>query len=188
MPILPAEPDIYPEELLDGDPPASDSAHCWWALYTLPRREKDLMRRLRSMQVAHYAPMVKRRTRSPNGRARQSFVPLFSSYVFFCGDESARYKAMTTNCVSQYLEVDDVAQLVCDLRQIQRLIRSDVPMTPEARLQPGNRVRIRSGSLAGTEGVVLKRRGGDRLLIAVRFLQQGASVQLEDFQVEPIDP
>jgi hypothetical protein len=47
-------------------------------------------------------------------------------------------------------------------------------------------VRIRTGPLAGMEGVVVKRRGGDRLLVVVKFLQQGASIQIEDFQVEPL--
>ena len=145
------------------------------------------MRRLRGLQIAHYGPLVKKRNRSPSGRIRMSYIPLFAGYVFLCGGESARYQAMTTNCISRCLDVDDREQLLHDLRQIRRLILSDTPMTPESRIQPGTQVRIRSGSLAGMEGTVLKRRGGDRLLIAVKFLQQGASVQLEDFQVEPID-
>jgi transcription antitermination factor NusG len=145
------------------------------------------MRRLRSLRIAHYGPLVKKRSRSPSGRVRVSYIPLFAGYVFLCGSEAARYQAMTTNCISRCLHVDDRRQLLHDLRQIRRLILSDTPMTPEARIQPGAQVRIRSGSLAGIEGTVLKRRGGDRLLIAVTFLQQGASVQLEDFQVEPID-
>jgi len=74
--------------------------------------------------------------------------------------------------------------LVCDLRQIHRLVQAGKPLTPESKLEPGMPVRIRSGPLTGTEGVVVKRRGGDRLLVAVRFLQQGASIQLEDFEVE----
>ena len=187
MPILPSEPDVFPELLLAQDGLGSDPSQRWWALYTLPRREKELMRRLRGLGIAHYGPMVKRKSKSPGGRVRVAHVPLFSSYVFLCGDETARYKSLTTNCVSRYLEVDDRQGLVRDLCQIQRLILSDVPLTPEARIQPGMRVRIRGGVLAGTEGMVIKRRGGDRLLVAVRFLQQGASMQLEDFQVERIE-
>ena len=48
------------------------------------------------------------------------------------------------------------------------------------------RVRIRSGPLTGLEGLVIRRRGQDRLLVAVEFLQQGASVQIDDFEVERI--
>ena len=187
MPILPPEGDIHPENLFEDDALGTDPERRWWALYTLPRREKDLMRRLRSLDIAHYGPLVKKRNRSPSGRVRTSQVPLFAGYVFLCGDEGARYQAMTTNCISRCLDVDDAEQLLHDLRQIRRLILSDKPMTPEARIQPGTQVRIRTGPLAGMEGVVVKRRGGDRLLVVVKFLQQGASIQIEDFQVEAVD-
>jgi hypothetical protein len=46
---------------------------------------------------------------------------------------------------------------------------------------------VKSGALLGLEGTVIKRRGTERLLVIVQFLQQGASVELEDYQVERID-
>ena len=113
-------------------------------------------------------------------------MPLFPGYVFLRGSEEQRHQALTTNCVSQCLAVSDAAALVRDLGQIRRLIEADTPLLPEEQLQAGMRVRIRSGSLAGLEGVVIRRRGQDRLLVAVEFLQRGASVQLEDFDVERI--
>jgi transcriptional antiterminator RfaH len=185
MPILPLEPDLFPADLLDRAD--SDWAIAqWWALYTLPRREKDLVRRLRRLGISHYAPLVKRRTRSPAGRKRISFVPLFPSYVFLAGSPEDRYQALASKCVARCLDVPDAPLLVRDLQQIRRLIEAEAPLTPESRLQPGMKVRIRSGSLAGLEGVVIKRRGVARLLVAVEFLQQGASVQLEDIDVEPL--
>jgi transcriptional antiterminator RfaH len=186
MPILPYEPDIYPTDLFASSPVAEGPSGQWWALYTLPRREKELMRRLRQLEVAHYSPLIKRRTRSPSGRGRVSHVPLFPSYVFLLGGLEQRYQALATNCVSRCLPVVDEGGLVHDLRQIQRLIEADAPLTPESRLQPGMRVRIRSGALVGLEGCVIKRRGSSRLLVAVEFLQRGASIQLEDYEVEQI--
>ena len=191
MPILAREPDIFPEHLLD---PADDATMAnsvansatWWALYTLPRREKELMRRLRAWELPFYSPVIERRKQSPQGRVRKSYVPLFGSYVFLCGGEEQRYRALTTNCVSRCLVVPDSNRLVDDLRQIRRLIQADVPLTPESRIQPGTRVRVRSGSLMGVEGVVVRRQNKERLVVAVRFLQQGASLLLEDFQVEAI--
>jgi transcriptional antiterminator RfaH len=82
--------------------------------------------------------------------------------------------------------VVDHETLVHDLQQIRRLIESDTPLSPESRIQPGALVRVKNGPMAGIEGVVLKRHNGDRLLVSVRFLQQGASVALEDYQVEEI--
>jgi len=187
MPILPPEPDIFPDDLLEGDESADDSAVRWWALYTLSRREKELMRRLRAMGICYYAPLITQRRRSPNGRRRTSHVPLFSGYVFLCGGERQRSEALTTGCVSRSLAVSDAGQLVQDLRRIRRLIQTGAPLARESRLEPGTRVRVRSGPLLGMEGTIIKRRGTECLLVAVEFLQQGASVQLDDFQVEEID-
>ena len=187
MPILAQEPDIFPEELLDQAELNEDCNTVWRVAYTLPRREKDLMRRLRSMRIPHYGPLVARRTRSPAGRVRVSHVPLFPSYVFVYGDDRARYQAMTTNSVSRYIDVPDGRELTYDLAQIRRLIATGGPFTPEARLAVGMRVRVRSGPFAGTEGCIIRRDNQDRLLIAINFLKQGASVLLDDYQLERID-
>jgi transcriptional antiterminator RfaH len=186
MPILPSEPDIYPPDLLDEQHAAEPSDEQWWALYTLARREKDLMRRLRSQGISFYSPVVPKRTRSPGGRTRESFVPLFASYVFLRGTNEERQKALTTNCVSRCLEVSNPRQLIHDLRQIRQLVSAGAPLTVEARIEPGRRVRVRSGPMAGLEGNVVQRRGKDWLVVAVEFLGQGASVLMEDFQVEPL--
>jgi len=41
-------------------------------------------------------------------------------------------------------------------------------------------------SMQGLEGVVIERKGKERLLVAVTMLQQGVSVNLDDCIVEPI--
>lgn len=186
MPILEREHDIHPPDLLDRAAAGDDSDEKWWALYTLSRREKQLMRRLRDMDIAYYGPIVEQRKRSPSGRVRTSYVPLFSNYVFLYGDASSRYRALTTNCVSRDIEVVDGAALTRDLIQIHRLIELGLPLHADSKLQPGARVRIRSGMLEGMEGTVVNRRDEKRFVVAVNFLQQGASVLLEDFEIEQI--
>ncbi|OHB70355.1 MAG: hypothetical protein A2V70_08405 [Planctomycetes bacterium RBG_13_63_9] len=186
MPILTYEPDLYPHDLFERLAFGHQQGMAWWVLYCLPRREKQLMRRLRALDVAFHAPLIARRTRSPSGRVRTSYVPLFAGYVFLFGDANHRYAAQTTGCVSRWLVPPDMAALTADLAQIRRLIDTGAPLTPEARLQPGMRVRIRSGSFAGFEGAVLRRPGETRLVVAVDFLQQGASVLLDDCQLERV--
>ena len=183
MPILKQEPSIFPETLLDssGDALGNDG---WWAMYTLARREKELARRLRAMEIPHYCPLVRKRSRSPGGRVRESFVPLFPGYVFVRGAEQERYLALTTNCISRCLEVAEGPQLARELAQIHRLIESCELVVPESRLEPGRRVRVRSGPMMGMEGTVIRRQGKEWFVIAVDFLQRGASIKLEDFQLE----
>jgi transcription antitermination factor NusG len=182
MPILPKQRDIFPAELLDEQEVAD--AGGWIAFYTLSRREKDLMRKLEAAAVPFYAPLVKRRLRSPGGRTRISYVPLFPGYVFSRVDDEQRRSALATNTVARWLPIGDAAAFVADLRNIRRLIDTDQPLTPEARLEAGQPVRVRSGPLRGLEGMVVKRRNEQRLVVAVRFLNQGASIELEDIDLE----
>jgi len=194
MPILRKQRDLFPETLLDGvsNPDVSHpvaasgatEAQGWIAFYTLSRREKDLMRKLEAAAIPFYAPLIKRRLRSPGGRARLSFVPLFPGYVFSLVDDDQRRAALATNTVARWLPIGDPAGFVADLRNIKRLIDLDQPLTPEALLEPGQPVRVRSGPLLGLEGTVVKRRGGQRLVVAVHLLNQGASIELEDVDLE----
>lgn len=181
MPILEQETDLFPDNLLDL--PHREGA--WWAMYTLARREKDLMRRLLSQRVGFYSPVFEQVYRSPAGRLRTSFLPVFPNYVFVYGAESDRYAAVATGCVSRCLEVPDQMGLLSDLCQIRQLISSGLDVTCEAGLKPGQLVRVKNGPLTGQIGSIIERRGHRRLFVHVNFLQQGASVEIEGFDLEP---
>jgi transcription antitermination factor NusG len=181
MPILAQEPDIFPENLLEV--PVHEQ---WWVVYTRSRQEKQMMRKLREGKVPHYCPLIPTRSKSPQGRIRTSYLPLFSNYLFLNGTMEERLMVLQTNCASRIIEVNQPSQLVFDLGQVRGLILSGAPVSPEARIEPGDRVRIRSGPFKGYEGVVLQRQGKSRLLVDVRFMNQGASVELEDCLMERI--
>jgi len=184
MPILKEEPSIHPETLLE-DGFLLPSERKWWVLYTKARQEKAVSRDLLCWDVPFYLPLVKKQSAS-RGRRTTSHVPLFSGYVFIYGAEDERVHSLKTNRVSRVIEVEDPDLLVHDLRQFRQLIATDAPLTVESRLTPGNQVRVRHGSFAGLEGTVITRRGETRLLVCVNFLQQGASVEIDDYLLEPI--
>ena len=186
MPILKKEPDIYPVDLLENEKLLSDPDRKWWCIYTLVRREKDLMRKLGSKSIPFYAPVIPKRYRSTAGRIRTSYIPLFANYVFMFGDESDRYEAMTTNCVAKYSIVKDPEQLVKDLQQIRTIINADVPLTPEANLSGGDPCRIKSGPFRDYEGIVIRRGGKTCFLVSVRLLEQSVSMEIDEGLLEPI--
>jgi transcription antitermination factor NusG len=185
MPILGEQPSLYPSNLL-GDMADEPSERQWWALYTKARQEKALSRDLLAFEVPFYLPLVKKSWAS-RGRMVSSYNPLFPGYVFLYGSEQERVRSLMTNRISRVLTIEDPAALLYDLRQLRQLIASNAPLTVESRLAPGNRVRVRRGPLAGLEGTVLTRRGKTRLLVSVDFIQQGASVEVDDFVLEPLD-
>jgi transcriptional antiterminator RfaH len=183
MPLLKQETDLFPANLLELEHAAESP---WWAMYTLSRQEKKLMRQLELLEIPFYSPTISRRYRAPNGRLRTSIEPLFTNYVFVCGEESARYKAVCTGSISRWMPVPQPLDLLRDLRQIKDLISIGAPLSPERRIEVGQRVRVRSGPFKGFEGTVLRRENQIRLLVGVRYMGQGASVALDDCQLDVI--
>ena len=187
MLILKREKDIYLAHLLQDESVYADEERNWWCVYTMSRREKDLMRKLAAWKIAHYGPIVPKRYRSPAGRLRTSFIPLFPNYIFMLANADERTQALMTNCISKCDVVGEREQLVRDLLQISTAVGAEIPLTPEAKLESGNYVRVRTGPFAGYEGIVIRREGGTRLLLSIQFLEQGVSMELDEAVLEPLD-
>jgi transcriptional antiterminator RfaH len=183
MPILAAEPSLFPENLLDELPVDTDRQ--WWAVYTRSRQEKSLARQLLAMEVPYYLPLVPKASLI-RGRRVKSLLPLFSSYLFMYATDAERIESLSTQRVAHLFRAPDAGRLTRDLANVRSLIAAGAPLTVESRLEAGQRVRVKNGSLMGIEGTVVARRGEDRLVVAVEFLQQGVSILISDFQVEPI--
>lgn len=184
MPLLQAETNLFPDDLLSRDDIVDVGP--WWAAYTISRQEKVLMRRLLALGIGFYCPIAPKTYRSSGGRRRTSHLPLFPNYVFVQGDELTRHTTMTTGAVSHCLAVPDPSRFVRQLADIEQGLRGGVHMTFEATLLPGKHVRVRSGPMEGVEGVIFERRGKTRLLLRLEFMQQGASLVVEDWEVEPL--
>jgi transcriptional antiterminator RfaH len=186
MPVLAQEPDLYPDYLLSETLTEEDTEKVWWVLHTRPRQEKSLARQLHRVQIPYYLPLIPRRWRL-RGRMVTSHVPLFPGYVFLFGDRQERLAALTTNRVVRVLEVPAQTTLRRDLQQIHRLITAGLPVTPEGQLIPGVMVEITSGPLMGLRGRILRSASSQRFVVQIDFIQQGASVLLEDFTLTRVD-
>jgi len=188
MPILPAEPDLYPVSLWQDFSSAgeSTSGRKWWCLHTKPRQEKAVARDLRTSKIPYYLPQVLHEDRTPQGRKTRSVIPLFTSYLFLLGDERERVLAMKGNRLVRVIDVLNQEALNHDLRQIYQMLASGLAVVPELTMPVGARVKILNGPLAGIEGRVIRRGKRDQFVAVVHFLGSGATVDLEDWQVEQI--
>lgn len=187
MPILKREDDVYPADLFESGlaltRPAEEGVN-WWCVYTVVRREKDLTRKLAALKIPHYAPVVPKRYRSPTGRLRTSYIPLFANYVFMLADEEQRYQSLTTNCILKCTPVTDYDMLVADLERIHTVVEAGVPLTAESKLTAGDKVKVRTGPFAGYDGIVIRREGKTRLLLSIRFLEEGVSMAIDEGLLE----
>ena len=181
MPLLPQEPSCYPEDLFA----AAEESGWWWVLHTRPRTEKKLARHLHARRISYFLPIHERR-QLIQGRLRTSYLPLFAGYLFLRGDHENRVQALESNLVAHCLEVADQRQLITDLTGIQRLLQSEAVLTPEQRFPPGAPVEIVAGPFAGLLGKIERQRGNQlKFFVEVRLLQQGVSVEIDSWMIEP---
>jgi len=180
MPILPKEPSAWPKELFED---RAGEGHRWCALHVRPRTEKTVARQLRSRNVPFFLPVHEAR-KTYQRRQVASYSPLFPGYVFALADEDARAACATVKEVVTSLEPNDQDQLCDDLKRIHALLEAGAPLTREERLQPGMAARIVSGPLAGMSGTVIRNSNGIKFVLQVRFIQQGASIEVDGSLVE----
>lgn len=185
MPLLPPEPASFPENLLTDPTLLTARPGRWWAVYTKARGEKALARHLRGRSVAHYLPLHRNTWRN-KGRTFTSYLPLFPGYVFLHGDDQARVAALESNLISRVLDVPDQERLVNDLRRVDRMLAADVPVERADALVPGQAVEIIAGPFQGLGGTLVRHGNQLRLVVAVTFLQQAVSAEVEGWMVEPV--
>lgn len=186
MPILPPEPDHFPDGLFEQEPAVFDGRN-WWVLHTRPRQEKSLARELLKLQVSYYLPLFKSRNLI-RGRPVDSLLPLFPNYVFLLAQPDDRLSALETGRVIRSLAVPNQKRLWDDLLQLRQLLTSGLPIRREDRLVPGAPVVIRSGVLAGLCGVILRAANAQRFVVQVDFIGRGASILLDDYMIRALSP
>ena len=183
MPVLAPEPQLYPPGLLESQDLAD--GRTWWVLHTRPRQEKSLARSLYASQIPFFLPLAPRRTQIRN-RPMTSYLPLFPSYLFLRANQEERVAALSSARVVSSIRVADQEKLLRDLGQVNRLIRLGVPVAAEDRMVPGAIVEIQCGPLAGLRGKIVQEATQKRFIVAVDFIQRGASVLLDGNSLMPM--
>ncbi len=158
----------------------------WWVVHTKSRNEKALADDLSALRINHFLPLVQVKRRYAS-RGFVIDVPLFPGYLFMCGGDDERYATLMTHRAAALINVVDQEQLKTELRHVYlvTISRETVDLYPG--LRRGKRCRVVRGSLAGLEGIVLRRRGCCRIYVGVEALGQSAELEIDPSLVEPID-
>jgi transcription antitermination factor NusG len=187
MPILKREPDITPG-LFDLEP----ALHPWRVAHVRSRQEKALARHCHDREIPFYLPLTANEIVTRPGansqtsrRIRTSYNPLFPGYVFLRPSASQRVDALQSNVIVNLLEVTDQSILADELGQIHALQASGAILVPFPWLTTGDAVRIRDGAFKGYEGVIVKEKGEERLVVSISMIMRSVMVELGRESVAP---
>lgn len=172
---------MFPANILTS----SDRQKPWRVAYTKSRKEKALATYLTKAGIGYYLPMMKKR-QSSQKRTRYSFVPVFSGYVFFRGDDLDRYRALRSNHIARVIPVKDQLQLVEELGSVQKVLMHTDFVFPYEFISKGQTVRVKKGPLKDVEGVVVQKNRNYRLVVSVNSIMQAISVEIDADDVAPV--
>jgi hypothetical protein len=181
--FIPNDPMLKPEDnppvRSPGVPTIAELQGRWWVAHTKARFEKAFAWELLHRRIGYFLPLVEQ-SRFSGGRRRRLLVPLFPSYVFFCGSLSDRHAALATGRICQTIEAKDQAGLIDELLRVEKVIegRAKIDLYPFAAV--GRRCRIRGGPFEGIEGVVVERNDRTaRIVLQVSVLGRGAAMEVD---------
>jgi transcription antitermination factor NusG len=179
------KPSDNPPLLPPGVATLADLKGPWWIAHTKSRFEKafafDLLRR----GIGYFLPMAER-TKVSGGKKRRVMLPLFPSYVFFCGSAEERYEALATDRLCRVIDVIDQAGLLRDLLSLQDALARKAVLDPYPFTAVGRHCRVTAGPFQGLEGVLVQKLGPTRLVLQVNMLGQGAAMEIDAGLLEPI--
>ncbi len=164
-----------------------DSEILWYVVFTKPQKELQVVSLLEEKQLVVFLPEVYQKYRN-----KVQLRPLFPRYLFVQMDLD-QVELGTINYTPGVIRVVSNEETPLPLRnEVIEAIREEVKRLnergglPTEEFKEGERVRLRSGPLAGMEAVFLKHlTPRDRAIVLLRFLGQENQVEIDISEIEP---
>lgn len=172
---------IAAEPVLDGD-------KRWFAVYTTCRHEKRVAHHLEQREIDHFLPIYRTQHRWKDGSRVMVDLPLFPGYVFVRINASKRVGVLEVPGVVSMIGTGSRPAALPDF-EVEALRAGLDPMKaePHPLVTIGRRVRIKNGALAGVEGIVIRKKGGFRVVLTLSLLMQSIAIEVDGDDVELVD-
>lgn len=160
----------------------------WYAAYTKPNHEKKVAEQLHLRNIEQLLPLYSS-MRQWKDRKVNLMRPLFPGYVFVRTSLRERVRVLEVPGIASLVGFGN--QPVCmpeeDIQFLRRCMNHKADVEPYPYPSVGSRVRVKSGPLAGLNGVVVRFKNRTRLVLSFDLIQRSAMVEADQMDVEPLD-
>jgi transcription antitermination factor NusG len=162
-----------------GIRPIADAGN-WHALYTRHQHEKAIARTLSNKGLTVFLPLYGT-IRLWRKRPQKLQLPLFPCYVFVQGGLDHQLQILSTPGIHNIVKLGGRPAIVSpeQIAAVRRIVENPTQVAPCEFLHAGDRVAVTSGSLLGVEGILVRVKGMDRLVVSMEMLGRSASVEID---------
>lgn len=160
----------------------------WFAVFTTSRHEKRVEDHFRVREIESFLPLYRMRRQWKDGSKGAVQFPLFPNYIFVRIERNGRVPV---------LEVPGVLSIVGGGRESMSVPESYIhclqeglqqgKIEPHSYLTNGRKVRIRSGVMAGMEGILLRKKNDFRVVLTLQMIMKSVKVEVALDEIEPAD-
>lgn len=166
-----------------------DFRESWYAVQTRARHERVVMQRFQDKGLTAFLPVVTEKRRWSD-RWKEVELPLFSCYVFvkIMATNEDRLRVLCTDSVFDFVGATRQGTPIPDeqIEAVQTIVTERMNWETFPFLKIGQRVRIRSGSLTGVEGILVSRNGKRSVVVSVDAIQRSLAVRVEGYEIEAV--
>jgi len=157
----------------------------WYAVYVIAKHEKRIAQHFQNRQIEHFLPLYEVRRKWRDGSKVTLQLPLFPSYIFVQTARARRVAALEVPGVLSVVGKRDASRIadayIESLREGLRMGKVE----PHPYLVEGERVRVKTGIMAGMQGILLRRKGSFRLVLTLDLIMKSIAVEVDIEDVEP---
>jgi transcription antitermination factor NusG len=157
----------------------------WYAVYTWAHHERRVAEMMGQRRIRGFLP-VYRSLRRWKDRRKEIEMALFPSYVFVHLALRDRVRVLEIPGVVDMVGARGKPTPLADheIELLQGGMDGCVKIHPHPFLQVGRKVRVRCGSMAGLEGILLRRKDGPRLVVSIEILRRAVAVEIDESDIE----
>ncbi|HEY2915099.1 MAG TPA: transcription termination/antitermination NusG family protein [Candidatus Angelobacter sp.] len=160
----------------------------WFAVFTAPRHEKRVDEHFRVRGIEGFLPVYHSQRQWKDGSKKTLALPLFSNYIFARIGRSGRTSVLGVPGVISI--VDGVRMSLPVPDSYIDFLRAGLTLgkiEPHPYLMVGTKVRICSGVMAGTEGVLLRKKNNPRVVVTLGMIMKSVTVEVGVGDIEPVE-
>jgi transcription antitermination factor NusG len=160
----------------------------WYAAYTTPRHEKHVAELLAEREIETFLPLYRTVRQWKKSSPILLELPLFPCYLFVRVARAARGSVLNMPGV---LSIVGSPKEPWPLPQFEiEALRFGAQMgkiEPHPYLKVGERVRITAGSMAGVEGILVRKKNDFRFILTLDAIMRSVAVEVDANDLEPVD-
>ncbi len=159
----------------------------WFAAYTASHHEKHVFNQLVHRNVEAYLPMYKSSRQWQKRPLVTLDLPLFPNYVFVRISRKQRSDVLGTPGVFSIVGSASNAWELPE-REIETLRNGlhQRKVEPHPYLVIGERARVKTGVLAGLEGVIVRKKNNLNIVLTLDRIMQSIAIEVDAAELEPV--